>query len=79
MPCAVNVGTDRCMTCMQHDVSSPAKTTVGTPVYMAPEIILGGQRYDAKVSTACLVVQCVSAAGAVRFGMSASHLGVAVF
>ncbi len=34
---------------MQHDINSPAKTGVGTPVYMAPEIIMGGKRYDAKV------------------------------
>ena len=45
---------DGLMSCVQHDVSSPAKTTVGTPVYMAPEIIMGRQRYDAKVSTPCL-------------------------
>ena len=35
---------------MQHDVNSPAKTVVGTPVYMAPEIILAAKHYDAKVS-----------------------------
>ena len=34
---------------LQHELASPAKTYVGTPVYMAPEIILGPKRYDAKV------------------------------
>lgn len=32
----------------KHDVNSPAKTVVGTPVYMAPEIILAAKHYDAK-------------------------------
>ncbi|DBA86304.1 TPA: hypothetical protein ACH3X2_005543 [Trebouxia sp. C0005] len=32
----------------KHDASSPAKTVVGTPVYMAPEIILAAKHYDAK-------------------------------
>jgi serine/threonine protein kinase len=30
-------------------MNSSAKTGVGTPIYMAPEIIMGGNRYDAKV------------------------------
>lgn len=38
-----------CSVVLQHDFNSPAKTGVGTPVYMAPEIILGGKHYDAKV------------------------------
>ncbi|KAL0048946.1 hypothetical protein WJX82_002950 [Trebouxia sp. C0006] len=32
----------------KHDINSPAKTVVGTPVYMAPEIILAAKHYDAK-------------------------------
>ena len=76
--CTVSVGANGLMSCMQHDVSSPAKTTVGTPVYMAPEIILGGKRYDAKVSTPCLShAMCQAcASGAVTCCISASHLGV---
>ena len=35
--------------CWKHEMNSPAKTGVGTPIYMAPEIIYGGNRYDAKV------------------------------
>ena len=35
--------------CAQHEQNSSAKTGVGTPIYMAPEIIYGGNRYDAKV------------------------------
>ena len=30
-------------------LNSSAKTGVGTPVYMAPEVILGENKYDAKV------------------------------
>ena len=33
----------------KHEMNSSAKTGVGTPVYMAPEIILGDNKYDAKV------------------------------
>lgn len=33
----------------QHEQNSSAKTGVGTPIYMAPEIVYGGNRYDAKV------------------------------
>ena len=33
----------------KHEMNSSAKTGVGTPIYMAPEIIYGGNRYDAKV------------------------------
>ncbi len=33
----------------KHEMNSSAKTGVGTPIYMAPEIIHGGNRYDAKV------------------------------
>ncbi|KAK9809250.1 hypothetical protein WJX72_012085 [[Myrmecia] bisecta] len=32
----------------KHELNSSAKTGVGTPIYMAPEIIYGGNRYDAK-------------------------------
>ena len=34
----------------KHDLNSPATTGVGTPIYMAPEIIYGSSEYDAKVS-----------------------------
>ena len=34
----------------KHELNSSAKTGVGTPVYMAPEVILGEAKYDAKVS-----------------------------
>ena len=33
----------------KHEQNSSAKTGVGTPVYMAPEVILGESKYDAKV------------------------------
>jgi serine/threonine protein kinase len=33
----------------KHEMNSSAKTSVGTPVYMAPEIIYGSNRYNAKV------------------------------
>ncbi len=33
----------------KHEMNSSAKTNVGTPIYMAPEIILGSNRYNAKV------------------------------
>ncbi|KAK9918091.1 hypothetical protein WJX75_001144 [Coccomyxa subellipsoidea] len=32
----------------KHEQNSSAKTGVGTPVYMAPEVILGESKYDAK-------------------------------
>lgn len=32
----------------KHEMNSSAKTGVGTPIYMAPEIIYGSNRYDAK-------------------------------
>ena len=39
----------------KHEMNSSAKTGVGTPVYMAPEVILGDNKYDAKVPVAgCL-------------------------
>lgn len=34
----------------KHELNSCAKTGVGTPVYMAPEVIYGGNRYDAKMA-----------------------------
>lgn len=34
----------------KHEMNSSAKTGVGTPVYMAPEVILGDSKYDAKVA-----------------------------
>jgi serine/threonine-protein kinase SRK2 len=36
----------------KHEMNSSAKTGVGTPVYMAPEVILGDSKYDAKVGAA---------------------------
>ena len=33
----------------KHEMNSSAKTNVGTPIYMAPEIIHGSNRYNAKV------------------------------
>ena len=42
--------------CAQHEQNSSAKTGVGTPIYMAPEIIYGGNRYDAKVCCLCVVL-----------------------
>ena len=47
MPCACLLLT---LCLLQHEMNSPAKTGVGTPVYMAPEVILGDNKYDAKVS-----------------------------
>lgn len=47
-----------CSVVLQHDFNSPAKTGVGTPVYMAPEIILGGKHYDAKVKHDSLAAAC---------------------
>ncbi|GAB4823630.1 hypothetical protein N2152v2_010676 [Parachlorella kessleri] len=32
----------------KHELNSSAKTGVGTPIYMAPEIIYGSMKYDAK-------------------------------
>ena len=32
----------------KHEYNSSARTHVGTPIYMSPEIIMGGNRYDAK-------------------------------
>lgn len=45
----------------KHEMNSSAKTGVGTPVYMAPEVILGDNKYDAKVTYAalCCVLCCV--------------------
>ena len=40
----------------KHEMNSSAKTGVGTPVYMAPEVILGDQKYDAKVKRALLAI-----------------------
>ena len=34
----------------KHEDNSSAKTGVGTPVYMAPEVILGDNKYNAKVT-----------------------------
>ena len=36
----------------KHELNSPATSGVGTPIYMAPEIIYGISRYDAKVNCA---------------------------
>lgn len=40
----------------KHEMNSSAKTGVGTPIYMAPEIIYGSNRYDAKVKLCKLIV-----------------------
>ena len=47
--------------CLQHELGSPAKTCVGTLVYMAPEIIMGGKHYDAKVlrPVASVAITCL--------------------
>lgn len=34
----------------KHEFNSSAKTNVGTPMYMSPEVILGGNRYDARMA-----------------------------
>lgn len=34
----------------KHEMNSSAKTSVGTPIYMAPEIIYGSNRYNAKLA-----------------------------
>lgn len=41
----------------KHEMNSSAKTGVGTPVYMAPEVILGDQKYDAKARAALTLRQ----------------------
>ena len=33
----------------KHEMNSSAKSSVGTPIYMAPEIVYGSNRYNAKV------------------------------
>ena len=43
----------------KHEMNSSAKTGVGTPIYMAPEIIYGGNRYDAKVRS-CPAVKALT-------------------
>ena len=42
----------------KHEMNSSAKTGVGTPVYMAPEVIMGDNKYDAKVG-ACVTQWCL--------------------
>ena len=34
----------------KHEMNSSAKSGVGTPIFMAPEIVFSGKRYNAKVS-----------------------------
>ncbi|KAL6779047.1 SNRK2E [Auxenochlorella protothecoides x Auxenochlorella symbiontica] len=34
----------------KHELNSSAKTGVGTPIYMAPEVIYGGSKYNAKLA-----------------------------
>ena len=36
---------------MQNESTSPATSNVGTPTYMAPELIIGQEQYDGKVRT----------------------------
>ena len=38
----------------KHEMNSSAKSGVGTPIFMAPEIVFSGKRYNAKVG-ACHV------------------------
>ena len=33
----------------KHEMNSSANSKVGTPIFMAPEIVFSGKRYDAKV------------------------------
>ena len=40
----------------KHEQNSSAKTGVGTPVYMAPEVILGDSKYDAKVGAPYITI-----------------------
>lgn len=42
----------------KHEMNSSAKTGVGTPVYMAPEVILGDNKYDAKVALCLQFFYC---------------------
>lgn len=62
---------------LQHDANTPAKTKVGTPVYMAPEIIMADQRYDAKVSCpfCCLLTSVLCSAGAVHISFESVNAG----
>ena len=39
---------------MQNEIVSPATSYVGTPMYMAPELIRGVPQYDGKVDALCL-------------------------
>ena len=58
----------------KHEMNSSAKTSVGTPIYMAPEIIYGSNRYDAKVChrVACSVLVCCA-----QFSSQGQFLGTA--
>ena len=40
----------------KHEMNSSAKSGVGTPIFMAPEIIFSGKTYDAKVGLPCTSV-----------------------
>ena len=42
----------------KHEMNSSAKTGVGTPIYMAPEIIYGSNTYDAKVAPHARLLLC---------------------
>ncbi|DBA77617.1 TPA: hypothetical protein ACH3X1_009416 [Trebouxia sp. C0004] len=59
----------------KHDVNSPAKTVVGTPVYMAPEIILAAKHYDAKKADlwSCGVILFVLLYGRYPFDATERH------
>ena len=59
---------------LQHDANTPAKTKVGTPIYMAPEIIMAGQRYDAKVSYTSVATSMCGLAGAVHTTLTSIHV-----
>jgi len=40
----------------KHEMNSSAKSGVGTPIFMAPEIVFSGKTYDAKVGFLFLLV-----------------------
>lgn len=61
---------------MQHEQNSSAKTGVGTPIYMAPEIIYGGNRYDAKARLDLPHVKAITSACLHQRYTGAQHMPV---
>ena len=59
----------------KHEMNSSAKTSVGTPIYMAPEIIYGSNRYDAKVCIAPHAPSCFCRAHFSSHGQSLGTTG----